>query len=290
MQQPLNFVSLLTGSFATPAAENPTVAMIEVAYRHHGVDARYINCDVAPDQLGDAVHGARAMGWAGFNCSIPHKVTVIEHLDGLDDSAALIGAVNCVMRRDGRWIGANTDGQGFLTALRTVVDPAGRSLVLFGAGGAARAIAVESALAGAASISIVNRDPNRGSELVNLLNERTQTRADLVVSDRTYRVPEGADIVVNATSVGLFPDVEGRLNLDPETLRSGMVVADVIPNPPRTPLLRDAQAGGATVLDGLGMLVNQGVISIRHWTGIDADPTVMRAKLEDLFELEVFDC
>jgi shikimate dehydrogenase len=290
MQQPLNFVSLLTGSFATPAAENPTVVMIEVAYRHHGVDARYINCEVAPDQLGDAVHGARAMGWAGFNCSIPHKVTVIEHLDGLDDSAALIGAVNCVMRRDGRWIGANTDGQGFLTALRTVVDPAGRSLVLFGAGGAARAIAVESALAGAASISIVNRDPNRGSELVNLLNERTQTRADLVVSDRTYRVPEGADIVVNATSVGLFPDVEGRLNLDPETLRSGMVVADVIPNPPRTPLLRDAQARGATVLDGLGMLVNQGVISIRHWTGIDADPTVMRAKLEDLFELEVFDC
>ncbi|TML98604.1 MAG: shikimate dehydrogenase, partial [Actinobacteria bacterium] len=188
-------------------------------------------------------------------CSIPHKVAVIEHLDGLDDSAAVIGAVNCVIRRNGRWIGANTDGQGFLTALRTVIDPAGRSLVLFGAGGAARAIAVESALAGAASLTVINRDRGRGTELVALLNERTQARADFVVWDRTYRVPDGTEIVVNATSIGLFPDVEGRLNLDPDSLRPGMVVADVIPNPPCTPLLRDARARGATVLDGLVVLL-----------------------------------
>jgi shikimate dehydrogenase len=98
-------------------------------------------------------------------------------------------------------------------------------------------------------------------------------------------VPAGSDIVVNATSIGLFPDVNGRLEVEPDSLRSGMVVADVIPNPPRTPLIRDAEARGATVLDGLGMLVNQGVISIRHWTGIDAASTVMRRKVEDLFEL-----
>jgi shikimate dehydrogenase len=282
LPEPLNFLSLLTGSFATPAAENPTVAMIEAAYRHHRIAARYINCDVAAEALGDAVGGARAMGWAGFNCSIPHKVAVIDHLDGLGDSAAVIGAVNCAVRRDGRYIGENTDGQGFLAALRTVADPAGKRLVVFGAGGAARAIAVESALAGAASIAIVNRDRGRGSELVALLNERTDAQADLVVWDHTYAVPEEADIVVNATSIGLFPDVEGRLDLDPDSLRPGMVVADVIPNPPRTPLIREAESRGATVLDGLGMLVNQGVISIGHWTGVDADPTVMRRALEDL--------
>ena len=101
MPEPRHFLSLLTGSFATPADENPTVAMVEAAYRHHGIDARYINCDVAPEHLGDAVRGARAMGWAGFNCSLPHKVAVVEHLDGLADSAAVIGAVNCVVRRDG---------------------------------------------------------------------------------------------------------------------------------------------------------------------------------------------
>jgi shikimate dehydrogenase len=279
------FLSLITGSFSTPAAENPTVAMVEAAYQHHHIDARYLNCDVASDALGDAVRGARAMGWIGFNCSMPHKVAVIQYLDGLASSATLIGAVNCVVRRENRYIGENTDGQGFLTALRTVTDPAGKVLVLFGAGGAARAIAVETALAGAASITIVNRDPRRGSELVTLLNEKTQAKAVLACWDRPYRIPEATDIVVNATSIGLFPDLTGRLDLDLDSLRPGLVVADVIPNPPRTELIRAAEARGCLVLDGLGMLVSQGAIGIRYWTGIEPEPRVMRRKLEDIFGL-----
>ena len=283
MSEAPNFLSLLTGSFATPAAENPTVAMIEAAYRHHHLDARYINCEVAPDALGDAVRGARAMGWVGFNCSIPHKVAVIAYLDRIADSAAIIGAVNCVVRRDGRLIGENTDGQGFVTSLRTVADPVGQTFVLFGAGGAARAIAVEVALAGADSITVVNRDPKRGAELVALVEQKTPARAELVVWDRPYRVPERTNIVVNATSVGLFPDVEGRLNIVLDSLRPHMIVADVIPNPPQTALIRDAKARGCVTLDGLGMLVNQGIISFEHWTGIVGDPTVMRQTLESLF-------
>jgi shikimate dehydrogenase len=279
----MSFLSVLTGSFATPAAENPTVVMVEAAYRHHGIDARYINCDVAPSALGDAVRGARAMGWVGFNCSIPHKVAVIEHLDGVADSAAVIGAVNCVVRRDGRFVGENTDGQGFVAALRTVADPAGRSLVVLGAGGAARAIAVEAALAGAGPITIVNRDPRRGADVVGLLNAKTPAGAELVPWDTTYRVPESTDILVNATSIGLFPDTDARPDLNLESLRPGLIVADVIPNPPRTGLLQDAVARGCTVLDGLGMLVNQGAIGIRHWTGVDPDPAIMRRTVEDLF-------
>jgi shikimate dehydrogenase len=283
MTEKRTFVSLITGSFSTPAGENPTVAMVEAAYQHHRINARYLNCEVLSDALEDAVRGARAMGWVGFNCSMPHKVAVIKYLDGLGSSAALIGAVNCVVRRDDRYIGENTDGQGFLTALRTVIDPEGKRIVLFGAGGAARAIAVEAALAGAAAITVVNRDPTRGSELVALLNEKTPARADLVRWDRPYRIPEETNIVVNATSIGLFPDVEGRLDLELESLRSGMVVADVIANPPRTLLIRDAEARGCLVLDGLGMLVNQGVIGIRHWIGIDPDAQIMRQKLEEIF-------
>lgn len=257
--------------------------MIEAAYRHHGIDARYINCDVASEGLADAARGARAMGWAGFNCSIPHKIAVVEHLDELGESARVIGAVNCVVHRDGRLIGENTDGQGFLASLQTVIDPAGKSVVVLGAGGAARAIAVETALAGAARITIVNRDHGRGGELVALLRERTPASAELVAWEGTHRVPEATDIVVNATSVGLFPDVDARLELDVDSLLEHMTVADVIPNPPRTRLLRDAEARGCTVLDGMGMLVNQGVISIRHWTGVDADAAVMRRAVEQIF-------
>ncbi|TCO80605.1 shikimate dehydrogenase [Plasticicumulans lactativorans] len=279
----LNFLSLLTGSFATPAAENPTVAMVEAAYRHHGLDARYINCDVAPAALGDAVRGARAMGWAGFNCSLPHKVAVIEHLDGLGESAALIGAVNCVVRRDGRYIGENTDGKGFVAALRSVTDPAGKSIALFGAGGAARAIAVEAALAGAAAITVVNRDAARGEELAALIAERTPARGRFVPWQPGCRVPEGSDIVVNATSIGLFPDVDACPDLDLDSLRPAQLVVDVIPNPPRTRLLREAAARGCRVLDGLGMLVHQGAIGIHYWTGVDPDLAVMRRTLEDIF-------
>jgi shikimate dehydrogenase len=278
-----NFLSAVTGSFAMPAAENPTVAMMEAAFRHHQMDVRYINCEVSPSSLGDAVRGAVGMGWLGFNCSLPHKVAVIAHLDELAPSAEVIGAVNCVVRHGARLVGENTDGQGFVAALRTVLDPVGTSMMVLGAGGAARAIAVETALAGAASITIVNRDPVRGAELVNLLNTRTPATAELVMWDRTIAVPRSTDIVVNATSVGLFPDVAARLDLDVGTLDSSMVVADVIPNPPITQLLRDAASRGCVTLDGLGMCVNQGVASIALWTSVSADPAPMRSELERLF-------
>ena len=278
-----DFLSKLTGSFAMPAGENPTVAMVEAAYRHHHLDIRYINCEVPPDKLGDAVKGARAMGWIGFNCSIPHKVAVIEHLDGLGLSAAVMGAVNCAVLRDGKFIGENTDGKGFLQSLRSVADPAGKTVVMFGAGGAARAIGVELAFAGARRIIVVNRNEARGRTLVDLLNSRTKVKAEFVHWTATYAIPAEAEIMVNATSIGLYPDVNGRLDLDTATLRPGLVVADVITNPPRSPLIRDAEALGCTVLDGLGMVVNQGVIGIKYWTGIDVDASVMRAKLEELF-------
>jgi shikimate dehydrogenase len=279
----MNFLSQITGSFAQPCAENPTVAMVEAAYQHHKLDWRYINCEVAPQDLSDAVRGARAMRWAGFNCSLPHKVAVIEFLDGLGESAAIIGAVNCVVRRDGKLIGENTDGKGFLQSLFEHVDPAGKTVVMFGAGGAARAIAVEMALAGAKRITLVNRTPERGAVLAKLLRDKTPAQVELVRWEGDFKVPASTDIVVNATSIGLFPDLEARLAIDLQTLTPQMVVADVIPNPPRTRLIRDAEARGCTVIDGLGMLVNQGVIGIKYWTGLDVDPDVMRAKLEEIF-------
>jgi len=283
MTAPDTFLSQLTGLFASPAAENPTGAMVESAYRHANLDARYVTCEVAPDGLEAAVHGAVAMGWAGFHCSLPHKVAVIPFLDELAESAALIGAVNCVVIRDGRLIGENTDGQGFLTSLRRIVDPRGKHIVILGAGGAARAIAFELALAGAGHLLIANRDAGRSEGLVQDLSERTQVSASAADWDGTFAVPTGAEILINATSVGLFPDVAAKPDIDYGTLAQGMIVADVIPNPPRTAFVAEAEARGCTVIDGLGMLVNQAVIGIRLWTGIDADADVMRGTLAEIF-------
>ena len=275
----VNFLPMLTGCFAMPAAENPTVAMVEAAYRHHGIAARYVNCEVPPELLGDAVCGARAMGWVGFNCSIPHKVAVIDYLDELGQSAALIGAVNTVARRGEKLVGENTDGRGFVAALRTAMDPAGRKVVMFGAGGAARAVGVELALAGASPIVVVNRSAARAEPLVELLDAKTKAKAEFVLWQSVYRVPKDADVVINATSIGLYPDIDGRVDLDIDTLAPSMLVADLIPNPPRTLLLAGAEERGCRTLDGLGMLVNQGMIAIKYWTGVDVDPGVMRAEL-----------
>ncbi|MFC1757826.1 shikimate dehydrogenase [Planctomycetota bacterium] len=279
MAESPNFLHQITGSFAKPAAENPTVEMIEAAFQHHGLHWRYINLEVGPENLGDAVKGARAMGWCGFNCSLPNKVEVIPYLDGLGESAAIIGAVNCAVRREGQFIGENTDGKGFLASLKEKTDPSGKSMVLLGAGGAARAIGVEVALAGAANVTVVNRDVTRGKELVTLLNDKTPTTAQFVQWDGVYQIPSGTDVVVNATSVGLYPDVDAKLSIDIASLSPAMVVADVIPNPLETNLTKDARARGCTVINGLGMLVNQGVISIKYWTGVDVEPEPMRARV-----------
>lgn len=272
----MNFLSELTGSFSQNSASNPTVEMVEAAYRHHKLNYRYINCEVTPEQLGDAIKGARAMGWAGFNCSQPHKVEVIKHLDGLGESAALMGAVNCVVRRDGKYIGENTDGKGFLESLKVVVNPSGKNIAILGAGGAARAIAVELALAGATEITIVNRQAKRGNELVELLNGKTESKSKFFQWDEPYKIPSEIDILVNATSIGASPNDNERINLDVESLRANLVVADVIVNPPNTHLLNDAKAKGCKVIGGLGMIVNQGILGVKYWTGITADAGVMR--------------
>ena len=156
---------------------------------------------------------------------------------------------------------------------------------MFGAGGAARAIGVEVALAGATHITIVNRSEERGQELMALVNDKTPAEAAFEKWDGDHSVTDGVDVVINATSIGLYPDVDARLALNLDSLSADMVVADVIPNPPQTRLIRDAEARGCKVLDGLGMLVNQGITGIEYWTGVTVDGGVMRARLEELFSV-----
>jgi shikimate dehydrogenase len=283
MSHPRSFKQELVGVFGFPVAENPTQAMIEPAFADLGLDWRYLTVEVRPEDLGDAVRGARAMNWRGFNCTIPHKVAVIPHLDRLNPAAEIIGAVNCAINRDGELVGDNTDGKGFVQSLTAVRPIQGVRAVILGAGGAARAIAVELALAGAADITIVNRTASRCETVARLITDRTGVNSHAVIWEGKYQIPEGTDVLINATAIGLFPDVNAEIPIAKATLHSRMIVCDVIPNPPRTHLLREAQQSGCVTLDGLGMLVNQGVIGIRLWSGREPRVEVMRRALEDVF-------
>ena len=273
----MDFLSQLTGCFSTPAHGNPTVAIVEAAYAHHKLNFRYINTEVQPRNLADAVAGARAMNWAGFHLSAPHKVEVIKYLDGLGESAKVMGAVNCAVLRDGNLIGENTDGKGFLESLREVIDPAGKVVTILGAGGAARAIAVEVALAGAKSVNIANRDAQRGKELSELVKNICDS--SYYPWDINFAVPPETEILVNATTVGMHGNSDALPDIYFDSLNSTMVVADVIINPPQTDFLTRAASIGCKTIDGLGMVVNQGVLAIKYWTGVDVDANVMRKKL-----------
>jgi shikimate dehydrogenase len=272
------FCPELVGSMSEGAAGNPTAVMVEAAFAHHGLAWRYVNMEVAAAALADAVRGSRAMGFRGFSCSMPHKVAVIDHLDGLASSASVIGAVNCVVRDGERLVGHNTDGEGFLRALVERVEVRGARIVVLGAGGAARAISVELGFAGASEVTIVNRDGVRGRTLAELIAAHTPTRAMWTPWVGDLLIPPGTDVLVNATSVGLYaPD--DRPAVEVASLRNAALVADVVFNPVDTRLLRDAAALGCRTLDGLGMLVHQGAAAVERWVGVSPDRSVMREAL-----------
>ncbi len=282
-----SYLFKLAGAFGDPIEENPTRVMFEAAFRKLNLQWTYQNIHVKKDDLEDAVKGLRAMNFSGINLTIPHKVRVLQYLDGVSEDAALMGAVNTVRREGSRLIGENTDGKGFLTALTgdAGVDPKGKKVVLLGAGGAARAVGVELALAGARRIIIVNRTEKRGEELTALLAEKTPVDASYEKWDTTFRLPSDTDILANATSIGLFPDVDARPDLEYDTVKKGMTVCDVIPNPPRTPFLAEAEKRGAVTIDGLGMLAWQAAIAFKMWTGREAPVEEMKKAIRDEFGL-----
>ncbi len=281
-----SYLDSLVGVFGHPVAENPTVVMIEAGFRAAGLDAwRYLTIDVPPPRLGEAMASLTALGFRGINLTIPHKSAVMEYLDELSEAAEKIGAVNTVVNRDGMLFGENTDGKGFLTGLKEAagVDPAGKTVTVIGAGGAAKAICVELGLAGASKITVVNRTAKKAEALALRIEEATVAEADAAELTKGFPVPDGTEILVQATSVGLYPDVDARLDIDYESVGPGMTVCDVIPNPPATPFLAEAAKRGAITLDGLGMLVYQGVIGFTLWTGVDAPKDAMKDALRREF-------
>ena len=280
-----NYRAELVGVLGDPVDGNPTGVMEEAGFEHAGLNWRYITVKVLPDALDDAMAGVRAFNMRGVNLTMPHKINVLKHMDALSEAARVIGAVNTVVSRpDGTLFGENTDGKGFVQSLRDAGVPLeGKAVCLLGAGGAARSIGVECALAGAAKVAVVNRNAGRGEALAGVINANTRARAEFIPWVGSARVPEDTDILINATCVGLHPHGDACPDVDFDGVRPGMTVCDVIFNPVDTPFLREAARRGAQTIDGLGMLVKQGCINYELWTGQKAPRDVMYAKLRSEF-------
>ena len=279
-----NYRAELTGCFGDPIDGNPTGVMEEAAFAACGLNWRYMTIKVKAEDLETAFAGCKAMNFNGLNLTMPHKRNIIPLLDGLTQAAEIIGAVNTVLVRDGKYIGENTDGKGFVTALlMSGAELTGKNVTILGAGGAARAIAVECALAGAKKITIINRTEANGTELAQLIADKTPAESQYLSWTPTIAVPEGTDILINGTCVGLHPNGHEKPDINYDTITANMVVSDVVFNPVDPLFLQEARARGAKTVSGIGMLVQQGALNFTSWTGVEAPVDVMYKTLEAEF-------
>lgn len=281
-----NYRAELVGLFGNPVDENPTGPMMEAGFAAQGLNYRYITMKVEKENLKDAIAGIRAIGMRGLNLMIPHKIAVIPFLDELSPAAKIIGAVNSIRVQDGQLIGENTDGKGFVTSLmETGVELNGRIITVLGSGGAARAVAVECAISGAETVNIVARNEESGKELADLISEKTEAQGVYFTWKGSVPIPEGTEVLVNCTNVGLYPD-ENKPDITYEDIRKNMTVCDVVFNPPETKFLKEAKARGAATVNGLGMLVNQAALNYCLWTENMAPKDMMKEALLREFNLE----
>ena len=207
------------------------------------------------------------------------------YLDELSPAAEIIGAVNTVIQKEGKLFGENTDGKGFVTALKNSGETLDKkNVTILGAGGAARAIAVECALNGAAHINIINRSIEKGEELASLIQMKTNSRAKYLNWKNNMEIPSDTDILINATSIGFSPNVTDKPDIDYTAITPEMCVCDVIFNPAETIFLKSAAENGAKTITGLGMLVQQAALNFTLWTGVEAPVDVMEDALKKEFE------
>ncbi len=265
------------GVIGDPIEHTMSPVMHNAAFGKLGIDWVYLAFRVRREELERALGGVRALNIRGINVTIPHKAAVIPFLDGMDPLAEKIGAVNTIVNDGGALTGYNTDAAGFLRAmLEKGIKPEGKNIVILGAGGAARGISF--ILAGnGARVIILNRHLARAEDLARRVSKLTSKEAGArQLEEETLREAlNGADILVNATSAGMVPDIE-TTPVPAGLLRPGLVVFGIVYNPVKTRLLREAEAAGATTISGLEMLVWQGALAFEKWTGRKAPVDLMR--------------
>ena len=273
------------GVIGRPVAHSISPRFQQAAFDALNVDARYEAWDAAPDELAALIESLREPEALGANVTIPYKEAVVRHMDGLHQTARFVGAVNTIVNNDGHLQGYNTDVAGFQRSLAEAgCDPAGAHALLWGAGGAARAVAWALIWRGVDALTIVNRTAVRAGRLRHDLASASagvRLRALGADDDAVGDALADAQIVVQCTSVGLRgSSTEGRLPFDPAALRADAFLADLIANPTETPLVHAARAAGRCAVGGLPMLVYQGAASFELWTQRAAPTDVMLAAAE----------
>ena len=265
----------LYGVIGDPVRHSKSPVMMNRAFAETGVNGAYMAFHITPPMLGDFIGGVRAMGIAGVNVTIPHKQEVIPFLDEIDASAQAIGAVNTIVNRDGRLTGFNTDGIGYVRSLKeeATAELEGKTILLLGAGGAARGIVHALVREQPGRIVISNRTPDKARALAAAYEDKGEL-VPISQAELSHWCGE-ADIVINTTSIGMHPLVDA-LPMDPAWLRPDTVVSDLIYNPLKTSLLKEAEARGCRIHGGLGMFIYQGAYAFEYWTGKPAPAAAMR--------------
>jgi shikimate dehydrogenase len=265
-----------------PVSHSLSPAMHNAAFDRHGLDCAYVPLRVRPADLPAAVAALRTLGFRGANVTLPHKQAVVPLLDAVSEVSRLMGAVNTIMNEDGRLTGTTTDGSGFLEGFREAGHSfTGKTVAVLGNGGSARTIAFALALEGMPRrILLAGRDGAKSRRLQAEIGGKLgggpgKTMEAIALADYAS-VKDEVDVVVNATPMGMYPEV-GTSPLAAEDLADGQIVYDIVYAPEKTRLLRDAEARGLRTVGGLGMLVHQGRASFKLWTGIAPDADLFYA-------------
>jgi len=266
----------VVGLIGHPVEHSFSPIMHNAAFKDKGLNYIYVAFDVLPENLKYVIDGAKALGIVGFNVTIPHKIEIMKYLDEIDEDAQLIGAVNTIKIEDGKAIGYNTDGIGARKALEEEIGKVkGKNIVIYGAGGAARAVAFE--LAKDNNIIIANRTVEKAEKLAKEIAEKLNKKFGEEVKFSGLDVDlNGIDIIINATPIGMYPNVDVEPIVKAENMRGDMVVMDLIYNPLETVLLKEAKKVNAKTINGLGMLIYQGAVAFKIWTGVEPNIDVMK--------------
>jgi shikimate dehydrogenase len=266
----------MTGMLGHPVAENPIDRMFDAVYAHHGLHWQFWKNDIANERdLALAVAALRPLGYRGICITVPWKVAVMPLLDELDDDVRAIGAANYITIRDARLIGHNNDGKGVVKAIAKVATLKGQRVVMLGAGGAGRAMAIEIAWAGAAHMTLVTRREEQGREVAERVRKASGVPCEWQPWESPVRLPKGTTVLMNATHLGCAPELE-PVPVDWGTVTAGCLAVDVITNPRITPFLHAARERGCPVVDGVEMLVQLAMQIFEQWTGIQPEEAVFQ--------------